>query len=186
MASQGTGTAELAARYAAALFELADEQKALDETARDLAALKAMLRESADLSRMVRNPLLTRVEQGKALDAVLEKAGVSALVRRFVGLVAANRRLFALAAMADAFLADLSRRRGQMTARIEVARPLTDAQQAALTEQLRRAIGNNVAMSVTVDPSLIGGLVVKVGSRMIDGSVRTKLSKLQRAMKGVG
>lgn len=186
MASQGTGASELAGRYAAALFELADENKALDQTAQDLTSLKTMLAESPDLARMVRSPILSRAEQGRAMAAVMEQAGLSELVQRFVGLVAQNRRLFALPGMIDAFLAELARRRGQMTARVTAARPMSDAQVHALVETLRSSLGRQVDVQVDVDPALIGGLVVKVGSRMIDSSVRTKLAKLQLAMKGVG
>lgn len=186
MASEGTGVSELAARYAAALFELADEQKALDQTASDLDRLKQMLGESDDLRRLVRSPVLSRAEQGNAMAALMEAAGISPLTRNFVGLVARNRRLFALPAMIRAFLAELARRRGELTAQVTAARPLSEAQHSALVDTLKRAIGSKVSINVTVDPSLIGGMIVKVGSRMIDSSVRTKLAKLQLAMKGVG
>lgn len=186
MASQGTGVSGLAGRYASALFELADENKALDRTATDLAGLKRMLAESPDLARMVRSPVLSRGEQGRAMAAIMEKAGFSDLTRRFIGLVAQNRRLFALTSMIDAFLAELARRRGQMTARVTTARPMSDAQVKALSDALRASMGSKVDVEVAVDPALIGGMIVKVGSRMVDSSVRTKLNKLQLAMKGVG
>jgi len=186
VASQGTGASELAGRYAAALFELADENKALDRTAQDLTALRTLLQESPDLARMVRSPVLSRADQSRAMAAIMDKAGVSELVKRFVGLVAQNRRLFALRGMIDAFLAELARRRGQTTARVVAARPLTDAQAKSLLDALHSSLGRQVAIEVDVDPALIGGLVVKVGSRMVDTSVRTKLNKLQLAMKGVG
>lgn len=186
MASQGTGVSGLAGRYASALFELADENKALDQTASDLTGLKQMLAESPDLTRMVRSPLLSRAEQGKAMDAVMVAVGLSELTRRFVGLVAQNRRLFALPSMIDQFLAELARRRGQMTAQVTAARPMSDTQVEALTDALRSSLGSQIDVRVGVDPALIGGMIVKVGSRMIDSSVRTKLNKLQLAMKGVG
>lgn len=186
MASQGTGVSGLAGRYASALFELADENKALDRTAADLAGLRRMLVESPDLSRMVRSPVLSRAEQGGAMAAIMEKAGFSDLTRRFIGLVAQNRRLFALTSMIDAFLAELARRRGEMTARVTAARPMSDAQVKALSDALRASMGTQVDVEVAVDPALIGGMIVKVGSRMVDSSVRTKLNKLQLAMKGVG
>ena len=186
MASQGTGVSGLAGRYASALFELADENKALDRTATDLTGLKRMLAESPDLARMVRSPVLSRGEQGKAMAAIMEKAGFSELTRRFIGLVAQNRRLFALTSMIDAFLAELARRRGEMTARVTTARPMSDAQVRALSDTLRASMGSQVDVEVSVDPALIGGMIVKVGSRMVDSSVRTKLNKLQLAMKGVG
>lgn len=186
MASTGTGASELAARYSTALFELADESKALDQVAGDLAALKQILAESADLRRLVRSPVISRADQGRAMAAVLDKAGISDLTRRFVGLVAKNRRLFALSAMIDAFLAELRRRRGEATAHVTAARPLSDAQLKAVTEALRRSAGNKVSVDVTVDPQLLGGMIVRYGSRMIDSSLRTKLNKLQIAMKASG
>jgi F-type H+-transporting ATPase subunit delta len=145
-----------------------------------------MIEESTDLRRLVRSPVLTRADQGKAMAAVLQQAGVSDLVRRFVALVAENRRLFALVDMIDAYLGELARRRGEVTATVTSAVPLSDAQTAAVTEALKRAVGGKVAVDLKTDASLIGGLVVKVGSRMIDSSLKSKLQRLQLAMKGVG
>ena len=176
----------LAGRYATALFELADEAKALDAVADDLRALKALLAESDSLRRLVRSPVLSRDEQGRAIEAVLSKAGAAPLTLKFIGVAAANRRLFALPGMIDAYLAELARRRGEMTAQVTSAHALSDSQTKALVDQLKKAVGAKVTVDVSVDPSLLGGLVVKVGSRMIDSSLRTKLSKLQLAMKGVG
>ena len=186
MASTETGNTGLASRYATALFELADEAKALDAVADDLTALSAMLDESDALRRLVRSPVLSRDEQARAMAAVLEKAGATPLTRQFIGVVAGNRRLFALPGMIKAYLAELAHRRGEMTADVTAAAALSDAQTKALVDQLKKAVGAKVAVNVSVDPSLLGGLVVKVGSRMIDSSLRTKLSKLQLAMKGVG
>jgi F-type H+-transporting ATPase subunit delta len=186
LAAQHSGTAGLAARYAAALFERADEAKQLDSVAADLKTVKAMIEESADLRRLVRSPVLTRADQGKAVAAVLQRAGVSDLVRRFVALVAENRRLFALVDMIDAYLGELARRRGEVTATVTSAVPLSDAQTAAVTDALKRAVGGKVAVDLKIDASLIGGLVVKVGSRMIDSSLKSKLQRLQLVMKGVG
>jgi F-type H+-transporting ATPase subunit delta len=186
VASEGTGVSGLAGRYATALFELADENKALDQVAQDLAAIKQMLVESPDLNRMVRSPVLSRGDQSRAMSALLKQAGVSELTQRFIGLVAQNRRLFALRGMIDGYLAELARRRGQMTADVTSAQQLSDPQVQALTDALRAQLGSKIEVKVTVDPALIGGLIVKVGSRMIDSSVRTKLNKLQIAMKGVG
>jgi F-type H+-transporting ATPase subunit delta len=104
----------------------------------------------------------------------------------FLGVVARNRRLFAVPAMIEAFLADLAERRGEVTAEVTAAQPLTDAQQNALTEQLRRAVGRRVTVDIRIDPALLGGMMVKVGSRMVDGSLRSKLQRLQMAMKGIG
>ena len=186
MAAQESGTAGLAARYAAALFDLADEAKQLDSVAGDLRAIRGLIAESADLRRLVRSPVLTRAEQAKAMAAVLSKAGTSDLVGKFVGLVAENRRLFALNDMIEAFLADLARRRGEVTASVTSAVPLSDGQVAALTDALRKAVGGKVAIETHTDASLIGGLIVKVGSRMVDSSIKSKLQRLTLVMKGVG
>lgn len=186
VAAQGTGQDGLAARYAAALFELADSRKELDAVASDLANLRAMLGGSGDLQRLIRSPVLTRDAQARAMAALLQAAGSGDLVRRFVGLVAQNRRLFALPAMIDAYLAELARRRGEITAEVTAARPLDDRQRQAVADAVQRAVGGRVSLDVKVDPSLIGGLVVKVASRMVDSSLRSKLQRLQLVMKGVG
>lgn len=186
MATEGTGVSELASRYASALFDLADGQQALDQTAQDLTSVKALLAESADLRRLIGSPLLARNDQERAMEAVLSAAGIGELVRKFVGLVARNRRLFSLPGMIDGYLAELARRRGESSARVTVARPLTDAQWNALAAALNKSEGSEVKLDVNVDPSLIGGMIVKIGSRMVDSSVRTKLNKLKLAMKGVG
>jgi F-type H+-transporting ATPase subunit delta len=184
VASQGTGVSGLADRYATALFDLADERNSLDQVSEDLRQLRAMLNESAELRRLVRSPILSRVEQGRAIAAVGERSGLSPLTRSFLGLVAQNRRLFAVPAMIDAFLARLAARRGEITAEVVAAQALTPAQLDAVNEQLRKAMGSKVAVEVRVDPALLGGLVVKVGSRMVDASLRSKLHRLQLAMKG--
>ena len=181
MASESTEPSGLAERYATALYEMADEAKQLDAVADDLRALKTLLEDSADLRRLIRSPLIDRQAQTGALTAVLERAGASDLTRRFAGVVGRNRRLFALGAMIDAYLTLLARRRGEETARVASAVALSDDR---LAEALRTAVGSKVRIETAVDPSLIGGLVVRVGSRMIDSSVRTKLQRLQLAMKG--
>lgn len=186
MAGEDTSTGSLAGRYARALFELADEGKALDRVAEDLKGLDALLTESEDLQRLVRSPLYGRDQQAKAMEAILERAGVSDLTRRFVLVVANNRRLFALPKMIRAFLAELARRRGEVRAEVTAAAPLNEAQEKALLETLSKAVGGKVQLDLKTDPSLLGGLVVKVGSRMIDTSLKTKLQRLQFAMKGVG
>jgi F-type H+-transporting ATPase subunit delta len=178
-----SGLSELAQRYAAALFELADQRKELDHVANDLVSLRAAIQESPDLQRLLSSPLLDRDEQGRALAALLERMGVGATVRNFVAVAARNRRLFALKSMADAFLADLARRRGEVRAEVVSARPLSDAQHQRLLEMLRRATGGKVAVDAAVDESLIGGLVVRVGSRMVDTSIRSQLQKLRRALR---
>jgi len=184
LASEATGVSGLAERYAAALFELADERRRLDEVASDLRQLRAMLAASPDLARLVRSPILTRGEQGKAIAALVERAGFTPLVRDFLAVVAKNRRLFAVPAMIEAYLRSLAERRGEVTAEVTAALPLSDGQLGLLSEQLRRSVGRRVSLEVKVDPGLIGGLIVKLGSRMIDGSVNSKLQRLQLAMKG--
>jgi F-type H+-transporting ATPase subunit delta len=184
LASETTGVSALAERYAAALFDLADEARALDAVADDLRQLRDMLAASPDLARLVRSPVLSRAAQGKGIAALAETAGLSPLVRNFLAVVARNRRLFAVPAMVEAFLAKLAGRRGEVTAEVTAAQPLSEAQLAALGEQLRRSVGRRVAVDVRVEPALIGGMIVKVGSQMIDGSLRSRLHRLQLAMKG--
>jgi F-type H+-transporting ATPase subunit delta len=186
LASEATGVASLAERYAAALFELADERHALDAVAGDLRGLRTMLHESQDLARLLRSPVLSREDQAKAIAALSERAGLSELTRDFLGVVAGNRRLFAVPAMIEAYLNQLAERRGEVTAEITTAQPLNEMQQNTLGEQLRRAVGRRVTVDLRVDPSLLGGMIVKVGSRMIDGSLKSRLHRLQLAMKGVG
>ena len=186
MASDATGVASLAGRYAAALFDLADEQHALDAVAGDLRELRTMLHESPDLGRLLRSPVLSREEQGKAIEALAERAGLSRLTRHFLGVVAGNRRLFAVPAMIEAYLNQLAERRGEVTAEVTTAQPLSETQQLTLGEQLRRAVGRRVTIDLHVDPSLLGGMIVKIGSRMIDGSLKSRLHRLQLAMKSAG
>ena len=183
MASKASDTG-VAARYALALFELADEQRKLDQVAQDLRTVDALIGESEDLRRLLKNPLVTRNESRHAVEALMDRAGADPLTKNFIGLVAANRRLFALPDMIKAYLAQLAERRGEFTADVTSARQLTPAQTQALESTLQSAVGGKVALSLNVDPSLIGGLVVKIGSRMIDSSLKTQLQKLKLAMKG--
>jgi len=176
----------IAGRYATALFELAVSEKRLDETAAELDQLRVMLTDSADLDRLVRSPVISRDDQGKAMEIITERAGMSALVRRFVGVVAQNRRLFALRDMISAFGQLLAEHRGEVVAEVTSARALNDSQVAALKASLAQGLGRDVSVETGVDEDLIGGLVVKVGSRMIDSSLRTKLQNIKFAMKEVG
>jgi F-type H+-transporting ATPase subunit delta len=185
LASETTGVASLAARYAAALFELADERHALDAVAGDLRELRLMVQHSPDLSRLLRSPVLSREEQARAVAALAQQAGLSPLTRDFLGVAARNRRLFAVPAMIEAYLAKLAERRGEITAEVTAAQPLSEAQQSALGEQLRRAAGRRVTVDIRVDPSLLGGMIVKLGSRMVDGSLKSRLHRLRLAMKGI-
>lgn len=184
MPSETTGV--IAQRYATALFELAEGQNALDAVAGDLKTLKAMIRDSADLRRVLSSPVLSRDDQGKAMAAVAAKAQFGGLTANFLGLVAKNRRLFSLEGMIDAYLGRLAAHRGETSAQVASAVPLSQAQLDSLTNTLKTTFGGGVAVEVSVDPSLLGGLVVKVGSRMVDSSLKTKLQHLKLAMKGVG
>ncbi len=173
----------VAGRYATALFELAEAQGALDAVAGDLESIVKMLNESSDLTRLVRSPIFSAEEQSRAFGAVLDKAGVSGLVKNFVGLVIKNRRLFVLPGMIGAYTTLLAQKRGEMTADVLSAHPLQAAQIDSLKAALKAATGRDVRIVTKVDAALLGGLVVTVGSRMIDSSLRTKLNSLKIAMK---
>ncbi len=179
-------TASMAGRYAAALFELAKEQQQLPRVETDLKTFQRVLDESEDLRRLVRSPVISADDQGKALGSILGKAGVSALTTNFFLLIARNRRLFAVADMLKDFMTLLARERGEVSADVASAHPLTPEQMSALKDALRAQVGKDVQMNTRVDPNLLGGLIVKVGSRMIDSSLRTKLNNLRVAMKGIG
>ena len=178
--------ASMAGRYAAALFELAKDEKQLPQVEADLRTFQAMLDESEDLRRLVRSPVISSEDQAKALAAVLAKVGVSGLTTNFFKLIARNRRLFAAADMLKNFRALLARERGEVSADVASAHALSAEQMQALKDALRLQIGKDVQINTRVDPHLLGGLVVKVGSKMIDSSLRTKLNNLRVAMKGIG
>jgi F-type H+-transporting ATPase subunit delta len=184
VSSEQTQTSGVAGRYATALFELAVDRGLIDQVADDLRQLQAMINESADLRRLIQSPLFSRDQQSDAMAAVLTSAGLSEMVRNFVGVVAGNRRLFALEGMIGAYRALVARHRGEVTAEVTSATPLSESQQSAVEQALRQAIGSTVAVDTKIDPDLIGGMVVRVGSRMVDSSLRTKLQRLQLAMKG--
>jgi F-type H+-transporting ATPase subunit delta len=174
----------LAGRYAVALFELAEEQSALDVVAGDLHSLREMLAESADLARLIRSPVLSREEQARALNALGARAGFAPLTQQFLGLLAHKRRLFALPQVIEAYDAMLAEHRGEVGAEAVSAVPLSPEQLESVQRQLAAAVGQTVKLSTAVDPSLLGGLIVRVGSRMIDASIRTKLHQLELALKG--
>jgi F-type H+-transporting ATPase subunit delta len=186
VASNSKPPSGVAGRYATALYELAHDARQLDEVAADLATLRKMIADNADLRRLISSPLLPRAEQAKAMNAIVAKAGVNDLTRRFVGMVARNRRLFGLPAIIQSFQAMLADRRGEMIAEVTAAKPLSPAQIEAVSNALRGSAGTKIQVDVKVDPKLIGGLKVKVGSRLIDASLATKLQRLQLAMKGLG
>lgn len=176
----------VAKRYASALLGLAEESGATADVERDLAKFEGLLNESEDLVRLVKSPSFSAEEQQTALAALLDKAGISGLSANFVKLAAQNRRLFVLPDMIKAFRALLAERRGEETAEVTSAAPLSDDHVKALTEALASSLGKSVNIAAKVDPALIGGLVVKVGSRMVDTSLRTKLNSIKFAMKEVG
>lgn len=181
-----SATSGVAGRYASALFDLADNAKSLDQVAQDLTDFRKMANESAELSRLLASPVIGRDLQSKALLAVLDAAGIKGLTRSFVGTVAANGRARELIAMATAFLAELASRRGETTASVTSAVPLSPQQLQQLSDSLRSVLGGaKVSIDARVEPEILGGLVVKVGSRLFDSSIRSKLQRLQLAMKGV-
>lgn len=181
-----SATSGVAGRYASALFELADNAKSLDQVAQDLTDFRKMANESPELARLLASPVIGRDAQGKALLAVLDAAGIKGLTRSFVGTVAANGRARELVAMASAFLAELASRRGETTASVTSAVPLSPQQLEQLANALRSVLGTSkVSVDARVEPEILGGLVVKVGSRLFDSSIRSKLQRLQLAMKGV-
>ena len=186
MATDEPMMASMAGRYAAALFELAKEERQLPQVEADLAAFRAMLDASADLRRLVRSPVISAEDQAKAMGAILGRAGCSPLTANFFKLIARNRRLFAAADMIRNFRALLARERGEVSADVASAHPLSPTQLNALKDALRVQLGKDVRVNTRVDPNLLGGLVVKVGSKMIDSSLRTKLDNLKVAMKGLG
>lgn len=177
----------MAGRYALALFDLAQEQKATDSVAADLKAFGALVDSSADLQRLVRSPAFTAEEQTRALGAVLDKAGITGLSANFLKLVATKRRLFAVRDMISDYGKLVDAAKGVKRAEVTVAEPLGDTHLAALKDALRQVSGGqSVELTVKVDPSIIGGLVVRLGSRMVDGSLRTKLNSIRNRMKEVG
>ena len=184
MAAEAIGVSGLAGRYATALFDLAVEQKSVDQVAENLATVRAMLDESQDLRRLVASPVIGRDDQASAMAALAERAGLGGLATNFVGLLAKNRRLFALAGTIRAYESLVAAQRGEVTAEVASARVLSDAQTQSLIASLKSATGREVRLSASVDETLLGGLVVKVGSRMIDASLKAKLQSLRLAMKG--
>ena len=186
VSSVSSGATGLAGRYAGALYALAVESKKIDSIHADLTALAGLVAEHLDLKKLVDSPILSRHEQQAAITAILDKAGADALTVKFVGTLAANGRLSALLRVTRAFLEEHSRRRGQISAEVISAVPLDDRRKASVEKTVARLAGSDkLSLSMRVDPSLIGGLVVRIGSRMIDTSIKTKLSRLETAMKGV-
>jgi len=184
VASKNSHSAGLALRYATAAFELAAEERAVDQLAADFAQVKTLLQHSPEFARLVRSPLFSREDQAKGMAAVLAKAGAGDLTRKLVLLLAQKRRLFALADIIRAFEFLLARHRGEVAVEITSAHGLSAAETAELGRVLKDKLGREPRLTAHVDPKLLGGLVLKVGSRMIDSSLRAKLEGLRAAMKG--
>ncbi len=176
--------ASLAGRYATALFALADEGKTIDIVETSLNTLGAALTESDDLTAMTTSPVLSRGDAGKAIAAIAKSLQLDGLTKNVLGVLAANRRLDQIPAVIRAFTTLASNHRGEVTAEVTSAHPLDDTQIDALKAQLKKRVGSDVSVSTTVDPAILGGLVVKIGSQMIDSSIKTRLNTLSQAMKG--
>lgn len=174
----------LAGRYATALFDLARDGKQIDQVSASLAKLRSALVESDDFKVLTTSPMLSREQAGKAVLATADSIGLDSITRNFLGVLASNRRLGALPQIIRAFDAFAAHHRGEITAEVTSAQPLTETQTTQLKERLKAGLKRDVAIDLHVDPALLGGLVVKVGSRQIDSSIRTKLNSLAYAMKG--
>lgn len=184
MENSGGIQASLAGRYAKALFELARDEKKLDAVSASLATLRQAIAESDDFRRLTTSPLVRRDEAVKAVAATADVLKLDQTTANFLGVLATNRRLGDLGAIIRAFGQLVASHRGETTAVVTSAHPLTDAQVDDLKARLKSQLGRDVSVDLTVDPAILGGLIVKVGSRQIDGSIRTKLNTLATAMKG--
>ena len=173
-------------RYATALFELAEESNAIDAIGAELALFQTLLDESVDLRRLVRSPVFSAEDQIAALDAIADKVGITGLALNFLRLVARNRRLFAIADMIKAYRALTASARGEISAEVTSAETLGEAHVDALKTAIKASVGRDVDLKLKVDPAILGGLIVKIGSRMVDNSLKTKLQNLRIAMKGTG
>ena len=174
----------LAGRYANAVFELAQDHRCVDAVSTDLASLRRAVEQSPDLARLVRSPVFSAEDQAKALKAILEKMSAHPLTTKFVLLLAQKRRLFALNQIIAAYERLLANSRGETEAEVTAARHLNDDEIAELKSVLKSKLGKEPRLHSRIDPTLLGGLIVKIGSRMIDSSLRTKLDSLRAAMKG--
>ena len=184
MENSGGITASLAGRYASALFDLASEAGTVTAVEGDLDRLDQAVRESADFASLIRNPQISRGDAAKAIEAVAAVLGCSDLTRKFLGVLAGNRRLASLPDMVRAFFAIAAAQRGEVSAEVTTAHALDDTQLAQLAEKLKIREGRSVKLRTRVDPEILGGLVVRIGSQMIDSSIRTRLNSLSQAMKG--
>ena len=186
MAGQKSIVSGVAGRYATALFELALEQRSVDAVKSDLDRFATLVDENPELARLVRSPVFGADEQTKALTAVLAGANIGGLTANFLRLVASNRRLFSIGAIIKSFRLLVARHKGEVTAEVTVAEKLDDKHLGALKSALKNVTGKDVDLDVKVDPSIIGGLIVKLGSRMVDTSLKTKLNAIKHAMKETG
>jgi len=186
VSAQSIGATGLAGRYATALFELANADNKLDQVANDLLRLESMIEANKDLKRLILSPIISRKDQGLAIESVLKKMGMCELTLNFIGTITQNRRLSSIIDMIASYIALLAERRGESTAEIVTATALTENQIEHLSNSLKKVIGSDVSISTKVDESVLGGLIIKIGSRMVDGSLRTKLQQLRFAMKGIG
>lgn len=184
METAGGIVAGLSGRYATALFDLAREARSVDAVAASLASVKAGLAESDDLRTLTTSPMIDRATATKTIEAVAGAMSLDPLTTNFLGVLAHNRRLSALPAIIRDFAKLTARARGEITAEVTSAHPLDEGQRTALKARLRAGLGADAALVLTVDPEILGGLVVRVGSRMVDSSLRTKLNSLATAMKG--
>lgn len=184
MENSGGIQASLAGRYATALFDLARDTKAIDAVAKSLGALARALADSADLKALTTNPLVSRGDAAKAVGALAVAMKLDSLTGKFLGVLADNRRLAQLGPIIAAYDSLAAQHRGETTAHVTSAHPLDAAQLAALSAQLKARVGRDVALDVAVDPSILGGLIVRIGSQMIDSSIQTRLNTLATAMKG--
>lgn len=186
MSDKSASTVGIAGRYATAIFDIAEESGALETVEGHLGALKAAIGVSEEFSAFLRSPIVSRDDQAAAMKAICEKMEIGAPVSSLIGLMAAKRRLFALPALIDIFAELLAKKRGVVSAEVVSAAPLSAAQRTELEATIKKFAGAEIALDVTVDEGLIGGLVVKVGSKMIDTSIRSRLASLQTVMKEVG
>ncbi|GAA4762475.1 F0F1 ATP synthase subunit delta [Stakelama sediminis] len=175
--------ASLSGRYAFALFELAAETKTIEAVEASLAKVREALAESHEFARLTTSPLIGRTEAAKAVTAAADSMGLDKTTHNFLGVLAENRRLSHLPAIIRAYRKLAAAHRGETTAEVTSAHPLTDDQVDALKQQLRQRIGRDVNVDLSVDPALLGGLIVKIGSQMIDSSIKTRLNTLAHAMK---
>jgi F-type H+-transporting ATPase subunit delta len=181
--SSDSGVAE---RYASALFDLAVDESSLDRVEGELKGVGSLIDQSTDFRRLVKSPVFSAEEQGRAIAAIADRAGLGGLTGKFLRLVARNRRLFALPDMVKAFHAMAARHRGEVSAEVTSAYPLSAEQVNDLKAALKAKLGKDVALDQRVNPAILGGLVVKVGSRMIDTSLRTRLMTVKTRLKEVG